>query len=422
MQGMQRQYLALVREYLGLFPCVVIVGARQTGKSTLIGMLADDRELFDLEARADYDQIAADPDLFLRLNPGPIAIDEAQLLPALFPALRVAIDRRRDTAGQYLLSGSGSPALMSAISESLAGRVGIIEMAPLSFAETGGVASAPGLFDVLFDHNRAPRSADAVRALWDQAPPPHADADQRLARFWFEGGYPEPWLKNSARFGELWREQYLQTYVERDIARLFPGLNPIRFRRFVELLAGCSGSVINYSGLAEILAVSQPTVKDYFRIAHGTFIWRAIPAYSKNSQKRVSRRPRGYLRDSGLLHHLLHIPSRRRLLSHPQMGASWEGMVIEEILRGLQARGVAHSAYYYRTAAGAEVDLLLEGKFGLLPFEIKHARNVNPRRLRALRDFVREFNCPFGIVINNDEKIRRYDTDLIGLPFAWLAR
>ena len=122
MQGMQRQYLALVREYLGLFPCVVIVGARQTGKSTLIGMLADDRELFDLEARADYEQIAADPDLFLRLNPGPIAIDEAQLLPALFPALRVAIDRRRDTAGQYLLSGSGSPALMSAISESLAGR------------------------------------------------------------------------------------------------------------------------------------------------------------------------------------------------------------------------------------------------------------------------------------------------------------
>ena len=104
------------------------------------------------------------------------------------------------------------------------------------------------------------------------------------------------------------------------------------------------------------------------------------------------------------------------------MGASWEGMVIEEILRTLQAWGVAHSAYYYRTAAGAEVDLLLEGKFGLLPFAIKHARNVNPRRLRALRDFVREFDCPFGIVINNDEKIRRYDTDLIGLPFAWLAR
>ena len=422
MQGMKRQYLALIQEYLGLFPCVVLVGARQTGKSTLIGMLNDKRELFDLEVRADYKQIATDPDLFLRLNKGPIAIDEAQLLPGLFPALRVAIDRRRDTAGQYLLSGSGSPELLGAISESLAGRVGIIEIAPLSFSETGEVADNTKLFDALFDHTRAPLSADEVCALWDKAPALNADTDKRLAKFWFRGGYPEPWIKNSARFSEIWNEQYLKTYVERDIARLFPGLNLIRFRRFIELLAGCSGSVINYSNIAEILAVSQPTVKDYFRIAHGAFIWRTLPAYSKNRRKRVVRHPRGYLRDSGLLHHILHIPSYRRLLAHPQMGVSWEGMVIEEILRTLQAKGVGHTAYYYRTAAGAEVDLLLEGKFGLLPFEIKHTQNVSPRRLRALRDFVREFGCPFGIVINNDEKIRRYDDTLIGLPFTCLAQ
>jgi len=135
MQGMKRQYEKLIQEYLSYFPCVVLVGARQTGKSTLIGMLADGREIFDLEARADYNQIAQDPDLFLRLNNKPIAIDEAQLLPELFPALRVAIDKDRNAYGKYLLSGSSSPELLTAISESLAGRVGIIEIAPFSFSD-----------------------------------------------------------------------------------------------------------------------------------------------------------------------------------------------------------------------------------------------------------------------------------------------
>ena len=133
---MKRQYEKNIREYLGYFPWVVLIGARQTGKSTLIDMLGGGREIFDLEIRADYNQIAQDPDLFLRLNNKPIAIDEAQLLPGLFPALRVAIDKDRKAHGKYLLSGSSSPELPTSISESLAGRVGIVEIAPFSFSET----------------------------------------------------------------------------------------------------------------------------------------------------------------------------------------------------------------------------------------------------------------------------------------------
>ena len=228
-----------------------------------------------------------------------------------------------------------------------------------------------------------------------------------IDRYWFEGGYPESWLRDTGRFREVWNEQYLKTYVERDIARQFPNLNAVRFRRFVELLAGCSGSIINYSNIAKILDVSQPTMKDYFRIAHGTFLWRTLPAYSKNTVKRVSKHPRGYFRDTGLLHHILQIPSHKRLLAHPQMGFSWEGMVIEELLRTLNAAGIQYVAYYYRTSGGAEVDLVIEGKFGLIPFEIKHTQNVHSRHFRALRDFVNEFDCPYGIIIiNNDKKIR----------------
>ena len=414
MQGMKRQYEKLIHEYLSYFPCVVLVGARQTGKSTLIDMLADGREVFDLEVRADYNQIAQDPDLFLRLNNQPIAIDEAQLLPELFPALRVAIDKDRKAYGRYLLTGSSSPALLSSISESLAGRVGIIEIAPFSFSETQATDS-PGLLG-LFAGDVAPVDILQLFPTSDRN-----EKSQAVDKYWMEGGYPEPWLRDTDRFKEVWYEQYLRTYVERDIARLFPNLNANRFRRFIELLAGCSGTVINYSNIARILEVSQPTARDYFRIAHGTFLWRTLPAYSKNISKRVSRHPRGYLRDTGLLHHLLQIPSHRRLLGHPQMGNSWEGMVIEEILRSLNAAGVQYSAYYYRTSAGAEVDLVLEGKFGLIPIEIKHTQSLNLRHLRPIRDFINEFDCTFGIVVSRDEKVRMYDEKILGIPFSLLT-
>ena len=414
MQGMKRQYEKLIHEYLSYFPCVVLVGARQTGKSTLIDMLADGREVFDLEVRADYNQIAQDPDLFLRLNNKPIAIDEAQLLPELFPALRVAIDKDRKAYGRYLLTGSSSPALLSSISESLAGRVGIIEIAPFSFSETQATDS-PGLLG-LFAGDVAPVDILQLFPTSDRN-----EKSQAVDKYWMEGGYPEPWLRDTHRFKEVWYEQYLRTYVERDIARLFPNLNANRFRRFIELLAGCSGTVINYSNIARILEVSQPTARDYFRIAHGTFLWRTLPAYSKNTSKRVSRHPRGYLRDTGLLHHLLQIPSHRRLLGHPQMGNSWEGMVIEEILRSLNAAGVQYSAYYYRTSAGAEVDLVLEGKFGLIPIEIKHTQSLNLRHLRPIRDFINEFDCTFGIVVSRDEKVRMYDEKILGIPFSLLT-
>lgn len=412
MLGMKRAYAGLLRAYLKTFPCVALLGVRQCGKTTLLKTLPPNWRHFDLERRADYSVVSRDPDAFLRVNPRQVAIDEAQVLPEIFPALRVAIDARRAEKGRFVITGSSSPALVRSVSESLAGRVGIIEMAPFSWDEVTQTLGRDSFLRRLQDRKAGPAALiEGLRPRGGLA---------RAHDFWFRGGYPEPWLNPDDTFRTRWVEQYIQTYLFRDVKRLFPGLDDVRFRRFLEMLGGLSGRVLNYAEVARALGVSQPTVRDYFDIAHGTFIWRAIPAYARNVVKRVVKHPRGYVRDSGLLHALLRIPDTDALLSHPQMGASWEGMVAEEVLRQLNALGVAHEYSYYRTGAGAEVDLVVEGNFGRVAVEIKHTSAVGGRDLRGLRDFVTEHKARLGVVVNNDVAPRRYEEDLIGLPFTHL--
>jgi len=285
-------------------------------------------------------------------------------------------------------------------------------MAPLSWSEVTETTRRDSFLKRLLDHKAKPVDLiDGLRARGD---------DVELQDFWFRGGFPEPWLHRGQAFRDRWVEQYIQTYLLRDVKQLFPGLNDVRFRRFLELLGGLSGRVLNYAEVARSLDVSQPTARDYFEIAHGTFVWRTIPAWSKNVLKRVVKHPRGYLRDTGLLHALLRIPDSDALLSHPQFGASWEAMVVEEVARQLNGMGQPCQYSHYRTSGGAEVDLVLEGSFGKVAVEIKHTSTVQARDLRGLRDFVTEQKARLGVVINNDTVPRRYDEELIGLPMSHL--
>jgi uncharacterized protein len=412
MHDMKRACEALLESYLATFPCVAIIGVRQCGKTTLLSTLPKGWKQLDLERRADHEVVSRDPDAFFRLNPRHIALDEAQLAPEVFPALRVAIDERRAEKGRFVITGSSSPALLRSVSETLAGRVAVIELSPFSWAEVTKTTGRDSLVARLLERKAKP--ADLIDGLGLRADIAQAHA------YWFRGGFPEPWLAKEDRFRRRWAEQYLQSYLYRDVKRLFPGLDELRFRRFAELLAGLSGRVLNYADTARALAVSQPTARDYFDIAHGTFLWRRVPAFSRDASKRLVRHPRGYLRDSGLLHALLRIPDGDALLSHPQMGASWEGMVVEEILRQLEALGVGHEYSYYRTGGGAEVDLVLEGDFGRIAVEIKHTSFVNPHDLRGLRDFATEHKARLGLVITNDRVARTLDDKLLSLPFTWL--
>jgi len=405
----QRHYGQLLEELLEFFPCVALLGVRQCGKTTLLQQLPEDWKILDLEKNSDYDLVARDPDLFLRLHPDKVALDESQLLPPLFSALRVAIDSNRNVSGRYIITGSSSPELIKSISESLAGRVAIMEIAPLSIGEAYEQSSN--------DFYQLISERCSLNELLSLKTDKSLD---EISYYWLHGGYPEPWVKNNSRFRKLWLQNYLHTYIERDIIRLFPGLNREKYRMFIQMLGHLSGSIINYSDVARTLGISQPTVREYFQIAHGTFIWRHIPAYEKNVTKRIVKHPKGYIRDTGLLHFILHLNDLDMLLSHPQMGHSWESMVIENLLRELNCLGVHYDYYHYRTGGGAEIDLILEGEFGLIPIEIKYNQRTNQRNLRALRDFIEEHNCRYGIVINNDEQVRQYDEKIIGIPFACL--
>ena len=409
---MRRSFRPLLQEYLSFFPAVGIVGPRQCGKTTFVRQACGDEwRLFDLERDADLTQISRDPDLFLRLNPAKIIIDEAQLLPELFPALRVAIDERREQRGRFVVTGSSSPDLLSAISESLAGRIGIIELAPLSCSEISHKGMSR--FAELLCSNAQPADYAGI-------PRPRCSLAQAHA-IWLKGGYPEPWLRGDERFHAAWMMQYVDTYINRDIAKLFPGLNRQKFRLLIHHLAGLSGTVLNLSEIARGLGVSQPTVRDYLEIAHGTFLWRTVPAFTAKSLKRLVRHPKGYLRDSGLLHHLLHIVTLDHLLTHPRMGNSWEGFVTEHIIRSLTMMGQAFEYSYYRTAGGAEVDLVLESDFGVVPIEIKYTQAAGNRDVRNLKEFMREFGSPIGIMVTNDTRVSLLTEHIVSVPFQYLV-
>lgn len=407
---MKRHAESLLKEYLGFFPCVAILGPRQCGKTTLLHDLPKGWQLFDMERAADYQDVARDPDLFLSLHPERIAFDEAQLLPTLFPALRVAIDAQRQRKGRFVLTGSSSPDLVRSLSESLAGRVAILEMSPFSLSEAYGLSPSklPGLL-----------RESVPPADWPQALKVRLDP-QQVQKFWMQGGYPEPWVEGKDRFRKLWFDNYLQTYVRRDLQNLFPGLNPERYRLFLQILAGVSGSIINYSDVARTLGVSVPTAREYFRIADGTFLWRHVPAYERSALKRVVKHPKGHFRDAGLAHFLLHIANLRDLRAHPRMGFSWEAFAGEQLVTTFRNAGFAFDLFHFRTGGGSEVDLVLEGEFGLVAVEVKYAQTVDSSSLRALREFVQAQSCRLGMVINSDDRVRVYEDRILGVPIGCL--
>lgn len=392
------------------FSCVAVTGVRQCGKTTLLGALPGEWRRFDMESAADRQQVLGDPDLFLRLNEKKVIIDEAQLAPALFPALRVAVDQDRGSKGRFILSGSSSPDLVKAIAETLAGRIGLAEMGPLTLAEAWRQPPS-GLFGMIAAHASPAQLVAAAR--------PRVPLLQVL-EYWFQGGYPEPWGSGDEEFRRLWHRNYLDTYLLRDVGALFPGLNRDRFRSLIQILGHVSGSILNNAEIARTLGVSEPTVRDWLTIADGTYLWRHVPAWDRSPHKQLVRHPKGYLRDSGLLHRLLHIADADALATHPLRGRSWEGLVVETLLRGFENAGIRVRPFHFRTRGGAEIDLILDGERGPLPVEIKLGTQTDARALRSLREFVSDHGCPLGLVVNNDDKARQLDERIVSVPAASL--
>jgi len=409
MSGINRSITPSLEYLLNHFPAVAILGARQIGKTTLLSQLRPSAPFFDLESPSDLEKLEDDPEFLLAQYTDTVVIDEAQSLPSLFPVLRVLIDKRRSRTGQFLLSGSSSPLLIDNITETLAGRVAIVELGGFSLQEAWQLTNSP-FYDWIMVGNH-----DALPDLV-----PRTSQDQ-LWQSCIHGQYPEPFLKRKeTKFHRLWMENYFATYVRRDISMLFPGLNLNAYQRFIRMLAHSTGTIINASEFARSLSVSQPTVRSYLEIIAGTFLWRNLESYQKNVQRRVSKMPKGHLKDSGLLCHLLGIRNIETLLNHPGVARIWEAFIIEELIKGFEARLNKVNAYYYRTHNQAEIDLILEGEFGTLPIEIKLGRKTDRRQIATLKNFISEQNLPIGLVINNAEQIEWLAPKIVQVPVTFL--
>ncbi len=409
MNDKKRNLEKKINELLIFFPVVIILGVRQCGKTTLAKMLRPNWHYFDLERSRDFDFVTRDFDFYIKEYSHSVIIDEAQRYPVLFQELRSVIDRDRKHKNRFLLTGSSSLDLIKNVSESLAGRVGLVELGTFKANEKFALG-LPDFYKI-FTKDLNNTTIDFLKSLG-----PEISHDQLMQTF-LKGGYPEPVLEKDNRFYDIWMENYLQTYIQRDIRTLFPRLDLVKYQRFVSMLSALSGTIINRSQVGRSLDISEKAIRDYLQIAEGSYIWRNTPSYEKSTSKSVVKMPKGNIRDSGLANFIQGITKRKQLLNYPNVGAAFEAFISEEIIKGIQATEIVNwNHYYFRTRNGAEIDMILEGPFGTLPIEIKFGSAIKQRQIQTLKNFVYKNNLPLGIVINNSDDVQLVADRIIQLP------
>lgn len=408
-----RNIFKKAKRLLTLFPTLAIIGARQCGKTTLAKQISPEWRYIDLEKGSDFDLVSEDFDLFFKQYKSDVIFDEVQHLPALLKELRHVIDNDRNRKKRFIITGSGSFELLSGISETLAGRIAIIELGTLKMNEF--YQKPLSGFYSMFNNKIYSQTLNNICSLKPQF------NFNEVQKHFFKGGYPEPVLSKKETFYSNWMENYFRTYINRDIRSLFPKLNMVRYRKFIQMLSSLNSTIINRSQLARSIDTSEVTIKDYLEIAHGSFIWRDIYPYEKAVSKSIIKSPRGIFRDQGLAHYLQRIISLKDLEIHPTIGQSFEAFVIEEIINGLNSIMITNwQYYYYRTKNQAEVDFILEGPFGTIPIEIKYGTNTRKSKILSLLYFMKTNKLPVGFVINNSDRVEYITENVVQIPAGML--
>ncbi len=374
---LQTTILASLKRY----PVVGLLGSRQVGKTTLAKTIKEsvrqNAVYLDLELPSDWNKLQ-DPELYLQqFSNTLVIIDEIQRMPMLFPLMRALVDQNR-IGGRFLILGSASPDMIHHASESLAGRIIYHELPTLNMWETG--------------------------------------LDQ-LQKLWLRGGYPESYLAENDAESFTWREAFVKTYLETDIPQLGVRIPSVQLRRFWTMLAHSHGQLWNANKIANSLGVSAPTVRHYLDILEDTFIIRQLHPYHANIKKRLIKSPKVYIRDSGLLHALLRVRTLDDLQGHPSLGNSWEGFVIQQIINLFPEKEI----YFYRTNAGAEIDLLLfDKKNAPIAIEIKYS--MSPVVSRGFWNAYEDLSCKRGFVIYPGEEIYPIGKDVLAMPVRELTK
>lgn len=393
------------------FPIVAVLGARQVGKSTLVREAFGDRlKTIVFDPVEDVGQARKDPDFFLQNNPAPLFLDEVQYAPELLAALKRKVDRS-PSKGQYVLSGSQNLSVLKTISESLAGRVAILELLPMSFREW---------------HQDTQRPSFLKEWVHSYGKPSHLENYPAQDQPWFQsiwrGGYPGL-LGLPVDLVSTYRQSYLQTYIERDV-RMVANVGDLQlFGRFFALLSASSGQEINATQLGRELNVDRKTALAWKSVAMATYQWFEIPAFTRNAIKRVSGKHKGYFSDTGFICHQQRIASADAIAGHPLQGALVESWAVMEILKILRTWDIQPNIYHYRSHGGAEVDLLLELNGKLFPIEIKsksHPKRSDTQGIRSLQQsFPKEHVMP-GLIISAIEEPQWITEECLAIPWWYL--
>jgi len=368
--------VARVREAFSVHPIVALTGPRQCGKTTLArGIAASEPRgaFFDLEAAVDRRRLET-PEYALAGLEGLVVIDEVQRVPELFETLRVLVDRSENRA-RFLLLGSASPALVKGVSESLAGRVGLVDLSGFDLRETG---------------------ADSWQTLW------------------LRGGFPRSLLAPDERSSALWRRSFVRTFLERDLPQLGITVPAETLRRFWTMVAHYHGQVWNAAEFARALGTSEGTARRYLDIVAGAFMVRVLPPWFENLRKRQVRSPKIYVRDSGLLHSLLGLEAHDEMAGHPKVGASFEGFAIEQLLCVLET----DTAHFWSTHGGAELDVLVTRGGRRHGFEVKLADA--PGTTRSMRVAIHDLSLEHLWVVYPGADTYSLDESITVVPVAAL--
>lgn len=353
----------VVASRLKQFPAVALVGPRQCGKTTLARSLGG--EYFDLEQQPERLRLDLQWDALIAGN-ALIVLDEAQSWPEVFNRLRGAIDERRRRMGRFLLLGSVSPALMSHVAESLAGRLSVVEIAPFSYDEL---------------------PTQAARN-----------------RHWLCGGYPDGGVLAPRKYPR-WELDYLTLLSQRDLPNWGLAARPQVTDRLLRMLAAMHGQLWNASQIGQSLGLSYHTINGYLEYLIGAFLIRRLSPYHNNIGKRLTKSPKLYWRDSGLVHALLGISDSKKLLDQPWVGASWEGYVIEQVIRGIEQRDRTFQAYFYHVSGVHEIDLVLDFGHEIWAIEVKLTAAPTPQNIQRLDQAADEIRAKRRFLVSQTNEI-----------------
>lgn len=370
-----------VISYLDNFPAVAILGPRQAGKSTLAKNIVSNFAgaiYLDLETASDRQKVSNPEIFFERYKNNLICLDEIQRAPELFTSLRGIIDTNAGN-GQFLILGSASQDLIRQSSESLAGRIAFIELSPFLFQEI-------------------------------------EKEGNDLYKYWTRGGFPRSYLASSDEMSFTWRENFVQTFLERDIPQLGFHIPAETLRRLWQMCAHLHGQLVNLSTLGQSLGVSHTTVRSYLDLLSQTFMIRLLSPFSANLKKRLVRSPKIYIRDSGILHALLGLESFDEIMGHHVFGASWEGLAIENIIQNFPRWKPA----FYRTSDGTELDLVLERANKRIIFEFKASKA--PELGRSFWNSIKQLEPQSAYVVAPVDEPYPIDKRVQVVPLNYIAK